>query len=173
MWCKCQQTAGDPPAPLNSSVTKQTSKTNMGFALWDPHYATCPSGFSWGAHIVSEPLLLCYVFIKKDLALQSKKTWAVSLQLCPLTVSALAETKSPSNPGKMKETLCWETIRCLSERDNGERRKEKSEGLRISTNFKLCAVCEREKMLDRKLGDSSGHDELDVSFSPLLQRHFY
>lgn len=118
MRCKCQQTAGHPPAPLNSSVTKQTSKTNMAFALWEPHYATCPSGSSQGVYIVSEPLLPRYVFIKKRSGSPIQKTWAVSLQLCPLTVWPWQKQSHLATRAKWKKkTLCWETVRCLSERE--------------------------------------------------------
>lgn len=179
MRCKCQQTAGHPPAPLNSSVTKQTSKTNMAFALWEPHYATCPSGSSQGVYIVSEPLLPCYVFIKKRSGSPIQKTWAVSLQLCPLTVWPWQKQSHLATRAKWKKKRCAGKPSDASLRENTAKEgEEEGEEWGVKNTYKLQNVWylrEREQMLDRKLFVSSGHDEFDASFSTLLQkpqRHF-
>lgn len=47
--------------------------------------------------------------------------------------------------------------------------------MRVRSKYQLCGIWEREKTSERKLGDSSGHDEFDVSRSARLQslKRFY
>lgn len=48
---------------------------------------------------------------------KTKKKKKRSPSALPSHCLALAKTKSPSNRGKMKRTLSWETIGCLRERE--------------------------------------------------------
>lgn len=99
-----------------------------------------PLAFLW-EYIVSDPLFSCYVFIKKHWLCSPKNLGSLSLQLCPLTVwpwqkqSHLA-TRAKGRKrctGKLSNT----SVRVSARHEGAEEEGEKSQGLRISTNFKL------------------------------------
>lgn len=116
----------------------------------------------------------CYVSLKRSLWTTSKKPGQspYSFALSPFSLSK--KTKSPSNKGKMNQTVGWETLRWESTQPMRVRREGGK--VRVNSKHQLQTVwhlgeCERESIWKDGIteGDSSGHDEFDVSGSALLQ----
>ncbi len=156
---------------ISHKADSSPQKPIWAFALWEPHCVTCPSALFQG-NILSLSLFSFAMFsLKRSVSQIPKNLGSLSAAL-PSRCLAVAETKSPSNQGKMKKTLRWETIRCLGEREHNPWGRGGKGKVRVKNKHQLQTVwClgEREKMFERKLGDSSGHDEFDVSCSARLQ----
>lgn len=120
---------------ISHKADSSPQKPIWAFALWESHCVTCPSGFSRRIYCfwASSPFAM-FSLKRSGSPIQSKKKKKKNLGNLPAALPsrrlALAETKSPSNQGKMKKTLRWETVRCLSENTTreGGRSKGESEG---------------------------------------------
>lgn len=120
---------------------------------------------SLSGHIVYEPLLPGYVFIKKDLAPHPKKNKTKKKRvvplLCPLTVWPWKKQSHLATGAKWRVRRAGKPSDASArEGENTTRRGGEGEEWVQTSN---CVPSGRQKVFKRKLGDSCGHDEPDAS----------
>ena len=131
-------------------------KPIWAFALWEPHCVTLPLWLLSG-NILSLSLFSLATFSLKRSGSPIQKSLGNLSSALPSHRLALAETKSPSNRGKMKQTLHWVTVRRLSEREYDPWGRGGKGKVRVKNKYQLQTVwCLGERERERNVWKETG-----------------